>query len=681
MKKAFYPRLAADGIRKNRQLYLPYLLSCTGTVLMWYIMQSLSVSPLLKEIEGGATLFVILPLGKWVIAVFAVLFLFYTNSFLVRRRYREFGLYSVLGMSRGGIGRIILWESLISSGISLAAGLVLGILLSKLAELGLLNMIRAEISYRFTFSAQSAVSCLILFGAIFALLAVKSLIQVRRSNPLELLRSENVGEKPPKANWVFALAGAILLGTAYWMSVSIQNPITALNYFFIAVLLVIAATYLLFMSGSVALCRLLQKNKKYYYQKHHFVSVSNMAYRMKRNGAGLASVCILATMVLVMISSTSSLYFGSEDALNSQYPRDTQFTVQLKDLDTALDGSGIARLHEDLAAVAAEYQLEPQNQTAYTFAEIFGQLDGSSLNPDYTSVFAADFNRIRQLVFVGADEYNRVTGADAHPAAGEALVYPYRCDYAHDTLSVSGLTLKIAGRAERFISIPDAGENIAPVLILVVPSLEELRPLASARIGNGTAVMLLKHSFSYDSPADRELTGKVFVRQRDMIFQTHYLRNGGVALSLSAGCKPLERDEFLSMYGGLFFLGIVLSVLFIFAAAVIIYYKQVSEGYEDQKRFTVMRNVGMTKKDIRKTINSQIVTVFFAPLLFAGLHLAFAFPVLWKLLTLFSLNSLSFVLIVTAAAFVLFSVFYALIYKATAHSYYDLVSSSDGKAA
>ena len=295
-----YPRLALSGIRNNRKLYVPYILSCIGTVMMYFILHSLSLSPLLHETRGGDNLEIILSLGKYVIAAFSLLFLFYTNSFLIRRRYKEFGLYSVLGMDKRGIGRVVLWESLFVSLLGLAAGLLFGIAFSKLAELGLLRAIQSDVDFRFYLSWEAVLSTLLLYGGIFAALMLKSLWQVGRTKPLELLKSENYGEKPPKANWFFALLGLGLLGVAYYLSLSIQSPLKALMLFFVAVLMVIAATYLLFMAGSVTLCRLLQKNKKYYYKKNHFVSVSSMAYRMKRNGAGLASICILCTMVLVM---------------------------------------------------------------------------------------------------------------------------------------------------------------------------------------------------------------------------------------------------------------------------------------------------------------------------------------------------------------------------------------------
>ena len=327
MKGLLYFRLACSGIRKNRKLYVPYLLTVIGMVMMSQIMQSLSYSPALHAMKGGSQLEAILSLGKIVIAVFAAIFLLYTNSFLIRRRYREFGLYNVLGMDKNALSKVVVWENLIVAVIGLAVGLALGSLLYKLAELGLVNMVLGQVDDSFVVEPEALKFTLVLFAIIFALIMARSLVQVRRSNPLELLHSEAAGEKPPRANYLLGFLGVALLAGAYYMAVTISNALSAFTWFFVAVLMVIAGTYLVMISGSVVLCRLLQKWKGYYYKKQHFVSVSSMAYRMKRNGAGLASICILATMVLVMISSTGSLYIGAEDAIAVRYPYDS--TVKL----------------------------------------------------------------------------------------------------------------------------------------------------------------------------------------------------------------------------------------------------------------------------------------------------------------------------------------------------------------
>ena len=321
MSRSFYVKLAWTGIRKNKRLYLPYILTCVGMVMMYYIVCFLSVSPILATLPGGDDVLWMLQLGTWVVGFFALIFLFYTNSFLMRRRKKEFGLYNILGMGKRNLARILIWENLIIAFIAIAGGLVAGILFSKVAELGMVNILSADVSFSLTVDLRTIGLVLVLFSAIFLLIFLNSLRQIHLSKPIELLRSENVGEKPPRANWVLAVLGVLLLGGAYWLAVTIQDPVSALVWFFVAVLMVIAATYLLFIAGSVVLCKLLQKRKKYYYKPNHFVSVSSMVYRMKRNGAGLASICILCTMVLVTLSTTVCLYVGLEDSLQSQHPR------------------------------------------------------------------------------------------------------------------------------------------------------------------------------------------------------------------------------------------------------------------------------------------------------------------------------------------------------------------------
>ena len=346
MKAGFYPRLALDGIRKNKRLYLPYMLICIGTIMMYYIILFLQHSQALEYMPGSGTICATLNLGGWVIAVFACIFLFYTNSFIIRRRKKEFGLYNMLGMGKRNIGRILIWETLFVYIITVGLGLAAGIILSKLAELGLVNIMQADVTYNLSVSVQAIAMTALIFGIIFALLFLNGLRQIRFSSAISLMRSENIGEKPPKGNILFGLLGLALLAGAYYIAITTLDPITALALFFAAVIMVILGTYLLFISGSVAFCRLLQKNKKYYYKPSHFVSVSSMVYRMKRNGAGLASICVLATMVLVMLSSTASLYFGSGDALNTRYPREIVLTLRMTEF-SGLEEDNVDRLRRD----------------------------------------------------------------------------------------------------------------------------------------------------------------------------------------------------------------------------------------------------------------------------------------------------------------------------------------------
>ena len=337
MKRSFYPRLAIDGMRKNRRMYGPYLAMGVLMAAICYILSALSRSDALRTLPGGDNLCMIMALGNVVLLIFSVIFLFYTNSFLIRRRRREFGLYNVLGMSKRNLARILTWETLLTAVIVIAGGLFFGVLLSKLIELAIVKMMGGTATLAFPFDLAALLGTAGGFAVIYALLWLVSVVRVGRSTAVALLRSEAAGEKPPRANWFLSLLGLILLGAAYYLAVSIKNPLDAITWFFVAVVLVIFATYLLMITTSVLLCRVLQKNKRYYYRANHFVSVSSMAYRMKRNGAGLASICILATMVLVMISSTASLYFGKEDSLRTQYPREVNVQLRLSSLSQMED--------------------------------------------------------------------------------------------------------------------------------------------------------------------------------------------------------------------------------------------------------------------------------------------------------------------------------------------------------
>ena len=471
MKTGLYARLAWTGMVKNRRLYLPYLLSCTGMVLMFYILLGLSGSPMLAHMSGGSSAIIlrILRLGTVVIAVFSLLFLFYTHSFLIRRREREFGLYNVLGMGKGNIARILLWETAITYGVTAGAGLILGVVLYKLAELGLVRLLRDTVTYTLSVSVSSLLVTAALFAVIQALILLNSLRQLHTVNAITLLRSENVGERPPRAKWVLTLAGVVLLGGAYWLAVSIKEPLAALLWFFAAVIMVILATYLLFISGSVTLCRGLQRNKRYYYDPRHFVSVSSMAYRMKRNGAGLASVCILATMVLVMISSTTCLYFGQEDAVNARYPHD--LTVTVYGGEKLLDEKEMAELRQGVENTIFNFGGEVSNVAEYRELSLNGLLDGGNVLIDSSEASVTDSSHAIQVHFVPLEEYNAVTGQSLTLEDGQVYVAALRMDFDADTLSIDGDMTRHVMKREITPLDGAAVADITPSLTVVVLSL------------------------------------------------------------------------------------------------------------------------------------------------------------------------------------------------------------------
>ena len=675
--RGLYRRLAWSGIAKNRKFYLPYLLTCIGMTTMYYIIAFLTDNEILLSFRGGEIMQTILMLGTFVIAVFALIFLFYTNSFLIRRPKREFGLYNILGMGKRHLACVVIWEAVFLAGLSLAAGLLLGILLSKTAELGMVRLVAAQTDYRLRIEVPAIRETLAVFGVIHLLILLNSLRQIHLTNPLELLRSESAGEKPPKANWVLALLGAVLLGGAYALAVSIEEPVSALLWFFVAVIMVILGTYLLFIAGSVALCRLLQKNKRYYYKTNHFVSVSSMLYRMKRNGAGLASICILCTMVLVMVSSTVCLYIGAEDSLVARYPRSLVFRARMGGL-----GVQEAEAAQTVRGFALS-QAEQSGQTAsnlldYRLAEGSVYFRGSEADLAGTVPYDSA-STLWELRIVPLEDYNRVMGQNVALAPNQALLYTTQvADYDQDVVALqSGVTLTIADRVDSFLPTGDDVANVSPVMYLFVPNFEEVvSPLLPLTNREGSFLMDMNWYFGFDLDGSDQAQIALFSD----------ISAGLESLDLSTGedsyftvrceCRADQREGFFSLYGGLFFLGILLGIVFLFAAVLMIYYKQISEGYEDQARFDIMQRVGMTRREIRRSINSQILTVFFLPLLTAGVHLAFAFPLIYKMLILFGVMDLHLLILTTASCYLVFAVLYTAVYRITSGAYYGIVSGA-----
>lgn len=674
MKRGFYPRLAWSGMRKNSKLYLPYTLACIGMTAMFYILMHLADSPTLKLIPSSGNVAAILSLGTLVMGVFSLLFLFYTNSFLVRRRYKEFGLYNVLGMNKGNISRVLAWEALINAFISLVGGLFLGIALSKLAELGLVNIMGGKTDLNLRVSVNALEFTTLFYCGIFLLIYLNSLIKIRRSSASELVKSENFGEKPPRANWLFGLAGIVILAAAYYIAVSIKTPLTALSLFFIAVIMVIVATYLIFIAGSVWICRLLQKNKRYYYKKNHFVSVSSMVYRMKRNGAGLASICILATMVLVMISSTTCLYFGAEDALRDRYPRDISISASYSGLDSMTD-ENISALRGEISAAVGEAGTE--NILDYRCASLVGSLKDGVLDLSEASIYSTamtTYDYVAEVYIVPLADYNAIGGTNESLSSDEAVIYAYRMDYTDKTFAVDDLvSFRVKKVLDSFpIADGSAMASVAPTVFVIVPDFADtVAKLGGAVSSSGDEPASLSWNYAFDTPVSDEEETAMCERIGERLSECS--ETGGY-LYYSRESLAANRADFYGMFGGLFFLGIMLSIAFICAAVLIIYYKQISEGYEDRRRFEIMQNVGMTKKEIRSSINSQLLTVFFLPLIFAGLHLGFAFPFIHKLLMLFNLSNLPLLIGTTAISFGVFALLYAVVFRVTSNAYYNIVS-------
>ena len=680
MSKSFYPKLARTGMRSNRKLYLPYLITCISMVAMLYIVGYLSGAQAVRRLPGGQFIQEMLSLGVWIIALFAGLFLLYSSSFLMRRRKKEFGLYNILGMGKGHLGMVVFWETVMTAVISILVGLFAGVTLSKLAELCIVNIVGGEVDYSLTVSGSSAVTVSVVFAVIFLVIMVKSLWQIGRTNAINLIKSENVGEKLPHLYWLWGILGAVILGAAYYLALVIEDPLSALLLFFVAVGMVIIATYLLFLSGSVLLCKLLQKNKRYYYKPNHFISVSSMAYRMTRNGAGLASICILLTMVLVMLSATSCLFFGVEESLHIRYPREITVDAYIKNPENG-DYEDFAPVRDYIDSVLEGYDAVKENVMDYRVASLSGQMFGSELelDPDNMKVSAANvYGDVWFVNFVPLEDYNRMSGNNHTLAPDEILTFASQSAYNEEELTLrgTGLSFRIKEHLQDFPIDGDTTSNVMASLYVVVPDFSQtLMPLYDMRASNGSDLLEIHWRYGFDTNVDEE-TQKAIYETLGYSTENEDQEFLGNLSYLSFDSRAYERNSFTGTFAGLFVLGLVLSVVFLFAAVLIIYYKQITEGYEDQSRFEVMQKVGMTKRDIRKSINSQMLTVFFLPLVTAGIHLVFAFPIISQLLRLFNMTNITLFALTTLACFTLFGLFYLVVYKLTSNAYFSIVSGA-----
>ena len=585
-EKTLYARLAWTGMRKNRRLYLPYLLSCAGMVLMFYILMGLSGSPVLEHMSGGGSSAIILRLGTVVIAVFALIFLFYTHSFLIRRREREFGLYNVLGMGKGNIARILLWETVITYGLTTGTGLLLGMVLYKLAELGMVRLLQVPVTYTLTVSVSSLLAAAALFAAIHTLILLNGLRQLHGVSAVGLLRSESVGEKPPKAQWV-----------------------------------------------------------------------------------------------LVMISSTTCLYVGQEDAVNARYPRD--LSVKVYGDRYLLDSEKLTQVRQGVESTIFNFGGNVSNVAEYRTISISGLVDGGNIRTDSSGASVSDSTRAVQIHILPLEDYNAATGQTLPLSDGQVYVAALRAEFDSDTLSIDGGMIRHVMKREIPMLGGPSAADITPSLMVVVPDFEQFVPALQDYFMekyHSYPTVVWHYAFDTDLPENQQgnIDGTT-PNLEDALngYLAGVSSDWGVGVSVES--KAANRADFYGMYGGLFFLGIMLSIVFIFAAVAILYYKQLSEGYEDQSRFDIMQKVGMTKTDIRRSINSQLLTVFYLPLVLAGVHLCFAFPFIHKLLILFNLDNRGLLIGTTAVSFAVFAVLYAIVYKLTGNTYYRIVAEDTEK--
>ena len=675
MRRGFYLKLAAEGISKNRKFYFPYILTCICMVMMFYIVAYLSMSADFSAVFGGDMLQSMLGFGVFVIAIFSLIFLYYTNSFLIRRRQKEFGLYNILGMGKRNLVKILLWENILTALFSIGAGLVSGILFSKLAEMAAMKILGGKTGFMIHVALQPIVWSVLLFFAIFLLIMFRMVFSIFRLRPVEMLRSESTGEKPPKANWLLALLGAVLLGSAYYMAVAVLAPMTAMVLFFLAVVMVILATYFLFIAGSVVLCRLLQKNKNYYYKTKHFVSLSSMIYRMKRNGAGLASICILSTMVLVTVSSTICLFVQAEDGVNKRYPQDIFMRLGTA-VVTALNEEDTAPYINAVEEILAEHGEAAENLQDYRMYSMDVYQDGADFQIDLNqmSQIGMGNGEIRSVYVIPLEDYNTISGSSAELGDNEVFIYPYKMNYDYDTVDFEGLgTWKAEKLDTEPFCIGEADANALGSLFLVVKDISVMDQMCEVKNESlaGEWTSSIQRCYGFDLACGDEEQSEIY----NGIMERFTSMDSGVSWYTES--KAQSRAEYVALFGGLFFLGILLGAVFLFGTVLIMYYKQISEGYEDQNRFDILMKVGMSRKEVKQSINSQVLTVFFLPLIAAGVHMAFAFPLISRILKLITMRTDENVfLLVTVCCYLVFALFYVIVYWVTSKSYYTIVSAA-----
>lgn len=660
-----YPRLAFDNIRKNARTYIPYILTCSFATAMFYIMKSLSLNEGIENVQGGDTIVPMLSLGTYIIAIFVCIFLFYTNSFLMKNRKKEFGLFNILGMEKRHISKVIGYESLYVAIISLVTGIFAGIILDKLMYMLILKIMSAEIPLGFYISKNAIISTVILFGILFLLIFLNSLRMIHLSKPIELLKGGNTGEKEPKAKWLLALMGVISLGAGYYIALTVKNPINALLLFFVAVVLVILGTYLIFTAGSIALLKILKANKKYYYKTNHFISVSGMIYRMKQNAVGLANICILSTMVLVTLSPTVSMIVGVEDIIMQRYPYQLEFNAYSADEEKY---QGIVDIIDE---TAKEENIEITEQVVYSslqFSALYTGGDEFFFSDDTSDMSMLD--NVYNLNFITAKDYSAYIGKEITLNDDEVIFYSDRVKYNNDSFKLFGKIYTITEHTDNYISDGLMSADICPTFGIVVKDISILEELQKeqAKIYNDAYSSIVSHC-KIDTDGNAEEQIRLYNKIWDKT--TPYVQDNDISFYVE--CREYSRDSAYGLYGGLFFLGMFLSVLFTIAAVLIIYYKQISEGYNDKKQFEIMQKVGMSEHEVKKSIHSQVLTVFFLPLITAGIHTAFSFPIVKKILAMLQLTNVKLFVISNICVFLVFAIIYAAIYLTTAKVYYKIV--------
>ena len=670
MHKGIFSRLAKQNIRNNKSTYIPYIITCIFCIAMIYMMEFLRDCPTLDQaVRQADEVRMIVFTGEIVVEIFCIIFLIYSNSFLMKRRQKEIGLYNILGLERNHIGIVMFLETIITSIGSLAGGIAAGIIGSKLALLLLLKLLHIPSVLGFYISVKGIFTCLFMFGIIFLMILFLNLAKIHLSRPVELLRGNNTGEKEPVVKWLMALIGFICLGAGYYLAVTTESPIKAITIFLLAVILVMAGTYLLFTAGSIVILKFLRRRKSFYYRTGNFISISGMLYRMKQNAIGLASICILSTGVLLMIAMTVSIYFGMNDIMLNRYPYDVDMSV------TSISEDECQTAIEAFEKAIADNKVPVEKSVEEIYLDIVCSKNGDQIliKPANT---IRNSDSVLVLSLLNQAEYERLTGISANLNDGEIFAwYPSAVQKDSVTVDETEFTVKKWLDKNPLTCGEDAVSDNA---VLVVTDedfkkFDEMRTEMYKGVSSAPAGEDLTLHLGLDITGSE--TDKIDFGTPVMEVVKDLKKNGGLSENswITSGIRQQEYESYYADNGSLLFIGILLGSLFLMGTAMIIYYKQISEGYEDQKRFEIMQKVGLSRREVRSSVRRQILMVFFLPLLMAMLHITMAFPMIRRMLLLFGMTNTKLFIGCTAGTVLIFAVVYGLIYLMTARSYYHII--------
>lgn len=669
MNSKIYGKLAVTNLKNNKKSYIPYILASAFSVMMYFIMDNLYRNRSL--VEKGSPLAIMLSYAAAVILIFSIIFLFYINSFLIKRRKKELGIYNILGMGKGYLGKMLFIESIITTTVSIIGGILAGILFGKLVYLVLLKILHLKRDIVYMISPVSVGITAAIFGCIFFVIFLYNLVQMKLSNPIELLRGGNAGEREPKTKWLMTIIGSVCLAGGYYISLTTKEPLQAIGQFFVAVLLVVAGTYALFMAGSITLLKLLRKKKSYYYKTRHFTAISGMIYRMKQNAVGLANICILSTMVLVMVSITISLYAGMNDVLVTRFPSEAQITNQ------GINQNEERQIGELVASITKENHTNPTSQIRFHEGNFTALYNDKTKNFNMTTAQSYGDTNIVEFVMIPLSDYNKTEGKAVKLADNEVLIYHRKNKNKssiknEETVHLNNDSYKVAANLDSMRIAKADATNSVDGWYVIVKDTNIIKKYLKAVYGKDDMedsvedyheFMQYVYSFNLDgSRTNRERTEQILQEQLQAKFKSAFIEG-----------RELSRENFYNFYGGFLFIGIFLGIIFLMATVLIIYYKQISEGYDDRERYQIMQKVGMSKKEVRQSIRSQVLLVFFLPLIMAVIHLAFAFKIITKLLSVLNLTNISLFFMYTVGTVAVFAVIYAIIYSITAREYYKII--------